>query len=207
MAVQAWISGEWKQMRVLVVGASGTIGGAVVAALEPRHEVVRASRTTGVRVDVGDPGSVDRMFRAVGEVDAVVCVAAHARLVPVPELTDELVAAGLRDKLIGQATLLVRSLRYLRDGGSVTLTAGNFARPTPGSALGVLVNAGLPGFVRAAVPDLPRSIRANVVSPGWVRETLVAMGGDPNDGIPVREVARAYVESVEGTGTGQNLVP
>ncbi|ONI85154.1 short chain dehydrogenase [Saccharothrix sp. ALI-22-I] len=194
-------------MRVLVVGASGTIGGAVVEALEPRHEVVRASRTGKIAVDIGDPASVDRMFGEVGEVDAVVCAAAHARLVSLTDVSDEQFAEGLRDKLIGQATLLTRSLRHLRDGGSVTLTAGNFTRPSPGSAIGVLVNEGLQGFVRAAVPDLPRGIRANVVSPGWVRETLIALGGDPDGGVPARDVARAYVSCVEGTTTGQNIVP
>lgn len=194
-------------MRVLVVGASGTIGSAVVEALEPRHEVVRASRTGRIAVDLGDPASIDRVFQVVGEVDAVVCAAAHARLTPLAEMTDEQFADGLRDKLIGQATLLMRSLKHLNDGGSVTLTAGNFTRPSPASAIGVLVNEGLQGFVRAAVPDLPRGIRANVVSPGWVRETLIAMDGDPAGGTPARDVARAYVESVEGTISGRNLVP
>ncbi|MEO6090724.1 MAG: short chain dehydrogenase [Umezawaea sp.] len=194
-------------MRVVVIGASGTIGGAVAEALEPRHEVVRASRRGDVRVDVGDPASIDRMFAVVGDVDAVVCAAAHARLATLGDLTDEHFAEALRDKLIGQATLVSRSIAHLRDGGSITVTAGNFTRPSPGSAIGVLVNEGLQGFVRAAVADLPRGIRVNVVSPGWVRETQVSMGSTDLSGTPARDVARSYVECVEGAFTGRNLVP
>jgi len=42
-----------------------------------------------------------------------------------------------------------------------------------------------------------------VVSPTWVSETLVAMGRDGSGGLPAATVARAYVESVEGTRTGE----
>lgn len=189
-------------MRVVVIGASGTIGSAVVAALADRHEVVRASRRGPVAVDIGDPASVERVLRAVGEVDAVVCAAAHAPLVPLAELTDERFAAALRDKLVGQATLVTRSVPHLRDGGSVTLTAGTFAEPMAGSGVGALVNEGLKGFVRAVAPELPRGIRVNVVSPGWVRETLDVRGSTP-----AAEVARAYVECVEGRTSGRDVVP
>ena len=42
-------------MRVLVVGASGTIGRAIVAELEPRHEVIAAGRSSGeLRTDITD---------------------------------------------------------------------------------------------------------------------------------------------------------
>ncbi|MCG8914330.1 short chain dehydrogenase [Actinokineospora sp. PR83] len=194
-------------MRVVVIGASGTIGAAVVEALGARHEVVRASRGSDVPVDIGDPASLDRMFDVVGEVDAVVCAAAHARLAALGEMTAEHLGEALRGKLIGQAVLVARSTAHLRDGGSVTLTAGDFGRPTPGSAVGVLVNEGLRGFVRAAAADLPRGLRVNVVSPGWVRETQVALGMTDTSGVPARVVARSYVECVEGGFTGRNLFP
>jgi NAD(P)-dependent dehydrogenase (short-subunit alcohol dehydrogenase family) len=40
-----------------------------------------------------------------------------------------------------------------------------------GSAAVSLVNAGLEGFTRAAALELPRGLRANVVSPPWISET------------------------------------
>ncbi|MFS8097935.1 short chain dehydrogenase [Lentzea alba] len=192
-------------MRVLVIGASGTIGGAVVRALQPEHEVVRASRTGEVRVDIGDPESVDRMFAMTGAVDAVVCAAAHAPMTPLAELGAVRLTELVRHKLLGQAGLLAQALPHVQDGGSITLTAGDFAGSVPGSAAGVLTNEGLQGFVRAAAPDLPRGVRANVVSPGWVSETLAEAGGV--GGTPADEVARAYLESIHGTESGRNFKP
>jgi NAD(P)-dependent dehydrogenase (short-subunit alcohol dehydrogenase family) len=70
-----------------------------------------------------------------------------------------------------------------------------------------MVNAGLEGFVRAAVLVLPRGVRVNVVSPPWVTETLIARKMDPPHGMPAASVAQAYLASVEGTMAGQTLDP
>jgi NAD(P)-dependent dehydrogenase (short-subunit alcohol dehydrogenase family) len=75
----------------------------------------------------------------------------------------------------------------------------------PGSSAISMVNAGLEGFVRAAALELKRGIRVNVVSPIWVKETLVAMGWDSSPGMPAAQVARSYVASVEGTMSGEVL--
>ncbi|MFI5557948.1 hypothetical protein ACIA2T_01605 [Amycolatopsis japonica] len=66
---------------------------------------------------------------------------------------------------------------------------------------------GLEAFVAAAARELPRGPRVNAVSPGWVRETLAALG-EPEGGIPAADVARSYVEAVETAGLpGRTLVP
>jgi uncharacterized protein YbjT (DUF2867 family) len=50
-------------MRIIVIGASGTIGREVAKTLAASHEVVTASRSGGVlRVDIADPGSVEALF-------------------------------------------------------------------------------------------------------------------------------------------------
>ncbi|WP_026869784.1 short chain dehydrogenase [Inquilinus limosus] len=191
-------------MKIIVIGASGTIGAAVAAALEERHEVVRTSRTGSPAVDMEDPESIAALLAAVGPVDAVVCCAASARMAPL-DAPDAEFFRGLQGKLLGQVRLLRQALPHLRDGGSVTLTVGTFDPPMAGAAFGALVNAGLEAFVRAAALELPRGLRVNAVSPGWVRETLLAMGRD--GGTPAADVARAYVEAVEGTITGQMIRP
>src|SRR5438552_2741880 len=90
----------------------------------------------------------------------------------------------------------------------VEAIAGALARsPLAGGAAISLVNAALEGFVRAAALEAPRGIRLNVVSPGWVSETLVAMGKDGAAGTPAATVARSYVESVTGTMSGEVLEP
>ena len=194
-------------MKVIVIGA-GTIGRAVTAALTERgHTVVTASRSGDVRVDVERPDTVDALFAAVPDVDAVVCCAASGALTPVDGGTDAEFTRGLHGKLTGQVLLLRHALPHLRDGGSVVLTSGTFAEPTPGSAFGELTNAGLDAFVRAAAPELPRGLRVNTVSPGWVRETLLAMG-EQGGGTPAADVARAYVAAVEDTSlNGRALRP
>jgi nucleoside-diphosphate-sugar epimerase len=60
-------------VKVVVIGANGTIGSAVVGALEQRHDVVRASRRGPVQVDLEELASLDRLFAAVPDLDAVVC--------------------------------------------------------------------------------------------------------------------------------------
>ncbi|MBI5836815.1 MAG: short chain dehydrogenase [Candidatus Eisenbacteria bacterium] len=194
-------------MRVLVVGATGLIGGAVVEALRPRHEVVAVSRSkAALAVDLDDPGSITRMYQAAGRVDAVVSAAGLGTFGPLADLTDADFLAGLGNKLMGQVNLVRRGAGFVNDGGSFTLTSGVLSRrPMQGSAAISMANAGLEGFARAAALELPRGIRINVVSPGWVAETLKAMGMDPSKGTPASEVARAYLSCVEGSATGQVL--
>ncbi|MER0485035.1 short chain dehydrogenase [Streptomyces sp. Edi2] len=192
-------------MKVLVVGATGTIGSAVVSALEASHQVVKASRSGPVKADLADPSSLDALFAGVSDLDAVVCCAAGGPLVDLESVSDEEIAAGVRGKLLGQVALARRAVRHLPEGGSITLTGGTFSAPLEGGSLGALINAGLEGFVRNAADELPRRLRINLVSPGWIKETLESMGMDGDDGTPVREVARAYVAAVEGAAQGQTI--
>ena len=92
-------------------------------------------------------------------------------------------------------------------GGSVTVSSGAIPEGLDGAAGGALVNAGLEAFVHAVAAEMPRGIRVNAVSPGWVRETLEKLGMDGSDGTPAVDVARAYVDAVEGSGTGQAITP
>ncbi|MFD5139146.1 short chain dehydrogenase [Streptomyces sp. NPDC058378] len=194
-------------MKVLVIGATGTIGSAVAHALEAsRHQVVTASRRGPVKVDIEDPSSLDALLDEVADLDAVVCCAASGPLVDLQSVTEE-VAAGVQGKLLGQVALVRRAARRLRDGGSVTLTGGTFATPLAGGSLGALVNTGLEGFVRNAADELPRGLRVNLISPGWIRETLESMGADGSEGTPVSQVAQAYVTAVEGTARGRTVRP
>lgn len=193
-------------MKILVIGATGTIGSAVAAAFAARgHTVVAASRRSGdVRVDIDDPASVGALFERVGTVDAVVSCAGNAAFKPLTSLTDDDFALSLRSKLMGQVNVTRRALATLGDGGSVTLTSGILAQtPMTGSAAVSLVNAGIEGFMRAAAREAPRGIRVNAVSPPWVKETLEKLKMDATGGLPAAEVAKAYVAAVEGKPSGE----
>ena len=196
-------------MKIIVIGATGTIGSEVAKALtQKQHEVVRASRKSEVKVNLDDPTSVRSLFDTVQDVDAVVTCAGNAAFKPFAELSDSDYELGLRSKLMGQVTVVRVAKDRLRDRGSIVLTTGVLAmHPMPGSASISLVNAGLEGFVRAAALEMPRGLRINAVSPPWVKETMIKFGMDPAPGQAAAEVAKAYVAALEGKHQGQVLDP
>lgn len=196
-------------MRILLIGATGTIGKAIVAALGRRHEVLLASRQhTPLHVDIADPVSIRALYAKVGKVGAVISAAGEARFKPLDELSDADFAFSLDNKLMGQVNLVRYGLDSVTDKGSITLTSGILAQhPSRGSGAVSLVNAALEGFTRAAAFEAPRGIRINVVSPPWVTETLKALGMPLEGGLPAATVAQAYVRSVDGTETGRVISP
>jgi NAD(P)-dependent dehydrogenase (short-subunit alcohol dehydrogenase family) len=196
-------------MKLIVVGATGIIGAAVAKALAAnKHEVVAASRNGAVKVNLDEPASIRAMFDTIRNVDAVVSCAGNAVFKPFADLTDADYELCLRSKLMGQVALARAANDHLRDGGSITVTTGVLAmRPMPGSAAISLVNAGLEGFVRAAALEMPRRLRINAVSPGWVKETLVKLRMDPTPGMAAANVAKAYVAAVEGSYQGKVIEP
>jgi NAD(P)-dependent dehydrogenase (short-subunit alcohol dehydrogenase family) len=194
-------------MRIIVIGATGTIGKAVAAALEGRHEVVQVGHRGGeYQVDIASKESIEQLFQTVGPFDALVSAAGLAKFGPLDGLSDADFQFSLSHKLMGQVNLVRCGLAHVRDNGSFTLTSGVLANePMPGSAAISLVNAAIEGFARAADLEAGRGIRVNVVSPPWVSETLEAMGREGSGGLPAAKVARAYVESVEGRESGEVL--
>lgn len=193
-------------MRILHVGATGTIGAAVATALAARgHEVVRVGRTDGeLNVDVADPASIEALYAAAGPVDAVVCTAGVARFGPLEELSDEDFRTSLANKVMGQVNLIRRGLETVREGGSFTLTSGTLSeKPEAGTSAVALAGAAVEAFVRAAAIDLRGRWRVNLVSPGAVADSRVARGLDPMPGIWAKDLAAYYVRLVEGDATGE----
>jgi NAD(P)-dependent dehydrogenase (short-subunit alcohol dehydrogenase family) len=191
-------------MRVIVVGATGTIGKSVVRLLAAEYDVVKVGLNSGdYRVDMAHKDSVEKMFKEVGSFDALVCAAGVARFNPLAELSDEDFQLGLNSKLMGQVNLVRVGVNYINEKGSFTLTSGILSQqPMPGSASISMVNAGIEGFVRAAALELQRGVRINVVSPPWIKETLEALGMDTSGGMPAERVAQAYRTSIAGTRSG-----
>jgi NAD(P)-dependent dehydrogenase (short-subunit alcohol dehydrogenase family) len=199
-------SREGEAMKVAVIGATGTIGKALVNALSGRHEVIRVTRRIGVKVDIEDKASIQAMYENVKPIDAVVSCAGNAAFRPLVQLTDENFELGLRSKLMGQVNLVRLGLEHVRDGGSFTLTGGILAHePMPGGAAISIVNAALEGFARGASVEMPRGLRVNVVSPPWISETLVQLNMDPSVGIAAAAAAKAYVAAIEGKYQGETL--
>jgi NAD(P)-dependent dehydrogenase (short-subunit alcohol dehydrogenase family) len=188
--------------KILVIGAAGLIGGEVVKALG-ESACIRASRNSGERVDVSDPKSLAALFERVGELDGIVCTGGAARFKPWAQLTDEDWTFSLANKLLGQVNVVRYGAKSVRPGGAIALTTGLAAQfPSPGSAIITTVNAAVEAFVRAAAAERSISVRVNAVSPGWVSETLQAMGRNPSDGILAAEVAKVVVRQLREGPTG-----
>ncbi len=194
-------------MRILLVGASGTIGRAVAAELGQRHDVIAAGRSSGdVRLDIADPASVRAAFERLGRIDAVVSTAGHVRFAPFEDMEAPDFEVGLRDKLMGQVGLVLVGRRHLADGGSFTLTAGVLdCEPIRGGTSASMVNGAIDAFVMAAAIEMPRGQRINAVSPGLLTESLAQYGAFFRgfETVPATRVALAYAKSVEGAQTGR----
>jgi len=194
-------------MRVLIVGASGTIGRAVVAELRPRHDVITAGRTSGdLRIDITDSASIRSAFEQAGAIDAVVSAAGHVKFAPFQDMTAADYEIGLKDKLMGQVNLVLIGRDYVSDGGSFTLTTGVLdSDPIRLGTSASMVNGAVNAFVVAAAIEMPRGQRINAVSPGVITEAMESYapffrGFEP---VPAARAALAYAKSVEGAQTGQ----
>jgi NAD(P)-dependent dehydrogenase (short-subunit alcohol dehydrogenase family) len=189
-------------MKIIVVGASGTIGKAVADALGVRHEVLRASRKGPVAVDITDQASIRAMYARVGKVDGVVNCAGEAKGGPLSTLSDADIAASFAYKLMGQVNLVRLGVEHLNDGGFFVLTAGVYSKsPPPGACALAMVNGALESFARAAALDLPRGIRINTISPPWIKESAEPLGIAAT--LTAAENARTYVSIIESSQTGQ----
>lgn len=193
-------------MKILLIGATGTIGKAVSARLSGEHEVIAAGYSDGdVQVDLGRTESIQAMFEQVGKIDAVISTAGLANFAPLQALSDDDFQLALNNKLMGQLNLVRLGTEYINQGGSITLTSGVLSRkPMPGSASVSMVNGALESFVKAAALELDQ-LRLNVVAPVFVKETMAMMGMDTAGGVSAADTAIAYEAAVIGDMHGQTL--
>ncbi len=188
--------------KILVIGAAGLIGREVVKAFG-ESECIRASRSSDEHVNISDPELIVSLFDRIGAVDGIICAGGAARFKPWNQLTDEDWTFSLANKLLGQVNVVRYGLKSVRPGGAITLTTGLASQyPAPGSAVITTVNSAVEAFVRAAAVEPSISIRVNAVSPGWVSETLQALGRNPAEGISAAEVAKIIVRQFREGATG-----
>ena len=194
-------------MKILLIGASGTIGSAVDQELSQRHEVIRIGRTSGdLQVDISDSASIRRLFEQTGKFDALISATGRVTFAPLADMSADDFTLGLQNKLMGQVNLMLIGREFANDGASFTLTSGILNRdPIRSGASAALVNGALDGFVRSAAVELPRGLRINAISPTVVEEAMGSYAPYFRGFKPVKavEVALAYAKSVEGLQTGQ----
>ncbi len=194
-------------MKVLIVGATGTIGQAVANRLSEKHDLILAGHRDGdYQVDLGSKASIEALYNKVGKVDAVISTAGAANFGPFNDLDDAAFDLALTNKLMGQINLVRVGRDHISDAGSFTLTAGILSRqPIPGSVAVSMANGALESFAKAAALELDRGLRVNIVSPAFVKETMEMMGMDPTPGLSAADTAKAYQVAVEGNHNGATL--
>ena len=193
-------------MKILVIGATGTIGKAVADRLSNQHEVIAAGYRDGdVTVDLGNTDSIKAMFEKTGSVDAVISTAGLANFGPLSEQSDADYTLALNNKLMGQVNLIRIGRDFVTNHGSITLTSGILSRqPMPGSASISMANGALESYVKAAALEL-ENIRVNVVAPAFVKETMEMMGMDSTYGVSAVDTTIAYDMAVTGDMHGETL--
>ncbi|WP_417345681.1 short chain dehydrogenase [Ferrimonas sp.] len=193
-------------MKILIVGASGTIGSAVADRLKHSHTLITAGFSHGdLQCDLSDLDSLHSLFEHTGDLDAIICAAGLSSFGPFEHLTQADYQQTLDNKLMGQVNLVRLGRRYLRPGGSITLTSGFVSQnPVPGSACVAMANGALESFARAVALELPQ-LRVNVVCPSFVEETLAMMGMSNEDAFSADQTAEVYLAALNGTMTGQTL--
>ena len=194
-------------MKIIIIGATGTLGTAVASSLEKEHEVIRASRKGDVQVDLSNPASIQAMYQSVQGIDAVISAAGEAKFGSIDSLTNEDFNLGLKSKLMGQINLVRYGRKHLKKGGVITLTTGILAHnPNPQVSMLTMINLGLEGFVESSAQDMPNHMRLNAVCPPMASETAEKMGWGPG-GVPAAEIAKYYVQSVESNVNGALIGP
>lgn len=194
-------------MKILIIGASGTIGSAVVDKLRKLgHEVQGISRKSQPSIDIENPGSIEAFFSNSEPFDAIVCIAGDARFGALDQISEEDFMIGIKSKLMGQVHVCRYGMKKLSPTGRVVLTGGILAhQPWPETTSVAMVNAALEGFVKALALELEENQRALVVHPPLVRESAIQMGMN-GEGLPsADEVATAYVQALTTDSNGKAI--
>jgi NAD(P)-dependent dehydrogenase (short-subunit alcohol dehydrogenase family) len=193
-------------MKILLVGASGTMGSYLKKTFATEHEVVTAALTNGdVEVDITSTASIEAMFKRVGSFDALVSTAGPTFVGPWKKLTDTEFRQGVNGKMMGQINLVLIGQHYINPKGSFTLITGQLTNtPQRNFANASAANAAVEGFVRGAAIELENGIRINAVSPTVIEDSPHYFPYFPGE-IPttMRELEYMFRRSIFGPGTGQ----
>ncbi|MBL4740954.1 MAG: short chain dehydrogenase [Sneathiella sp.] len=195
--------------KVIVVGASGVLGGAVAAGLDKDHDVIRASRNgADLAVDASNVEQLDAAFKKVGPIDGLVVCIGHVPFEPFESVNLDAFAAGIMNKFMHQANLVRAALPYLNNNAAVVLTSGILAdEPLIGSSCAAAANGALHSFVMALSGELAGRVRVNVVSPSVVEASVEGYGNffDGFEATSMDSLVKGYRRCLAGPFTGRVL--
>jgi len=194
-------------MKILIIGGNGTIGKTVSERLSQDHEVMIAGRSSGdVKVDIASSESIQKMYEAVGSIDAVINIAGDAKWDTFENLSEEDYYIGIKSKMMGQVNLVRLGIPYLNDGGSVTLTTGILAdEPVDMTTSAAMVNGAIQSFTKAVALEMKNGIRVNVVSADLVEDAYEKYKDyfPGNTPVPMHKVVDGYIKCLLGRINGE----
>lgn len=197
-------------MKIIVVGASGTMGKYLTSAFEKDHKIITAAtKGCDVQVDITSTKSIEDMYKQTGPFDALISTAGPTYVGPWKKLTDKEFRRGVEGKMMGQINLVLIGQHYINAGGSFTLITGALSHdPQKNFANASATNGAIEGFVRAAAIELENEIRINAVSPTVIENSPQYFPFFPGD-IPVtmQQLEYGFRKAVFGANTGQIIKP
>ena len=197
-------------MKIVIVGASGTMGKHLTRAFEKEHEVLKIAAKGGdIQVNITSTESIEAMYQQIGAFDALICTAGPTYVGPWKNMTDKEFRKGIEGKLMGQINLVLIGQHYINPKGSFTLITGALTdEPQLNFANASAANGAVDAFVRAAAIELEKGIRINAVSPTVIEDSPHYFPFFPGD-IPVtmQQLEYGFRKSVFGASTGQIIKP
>lgn len=194
-------------MKIIIVGASGTLGSKISEELGKRHDIIKVGSKSGdFQADITSSDSIKSFYKKAGNFDALVSATGSGHFGPFDKMTEDDFYKGIKSKMMGQINLVMLGKDHISENGSFTLTSGILHNdPVPGSVGLSFVNGALNSFVIAAANELKKGVRLNVVSPGLVEDSIESLGAYFPGHIPVsmNRMVSGYVKSVEGNITGK----
>lgn len=197
-------------MKIVIVGASGTMGTYLSNAFEKEHEVIRADRNNSdVQVDITSPDAIEKMYKKIGAFDALISTAGPTYVGPWKNLNEATFRIGVEGKMMGQINLVLIGQHYIKPKGSFTLISGALTHePQKNFANASAANAAVEGFVRGAAIELQNGIRINAVSPTVIENSPQYFPFFPGEmPVTMKQLEFGFRKSVFGANTGQIIKP
>lgn len=198
----------------LVTGATGGMGGEIVADLSRTHRVIATGRSVAAledlalrtgcdtaAVDMTDAASLEGLGGSLDRLDVLVHAAAVSRARRVDTADAEDWALQLATNVTGPALLTRAVLPLLRRSAGTVVFIGSGAgtRPVPGSAVYTATKHALRGLADVLrIDEAPSRIRVVTIAPGqtdtaMLRDMIATVGGvyEPERYIRPASVAQA----------------
>ncbi|NLR91831.1 short chain dehydrogenase [Flammeovirga agarivorans] len=188
-----------KKMKIAVIGGTGTIGSGIVELLRKEHDVISIGRKSGdYQVDLLDTNGIKKMFNEIQGIDGIISTVGDGSMGSLKELELEAFHYSLNSKVIANVNLIKEAISHLKPEGFVIVTSGLASTyPIPNASALAVACAALEAFVRCITVEDTNGVNINVVSPGYVKETMESMGMDSTEGISVAEIATIYKDMID----------